>query len=58
MEKDQKLFLDALKSVNKDNLKHVSFYSGSLNGEELLYWIEYIDKHFDYKEVVEEKRVS
>lgn len=36
LDKDQNLFLDALKFVNKDSLEHASYYSGSLNGEELL----------------------
>lgn len=30
MDKDQKLFLDALKFFNKDSLEHVTCYSGSL----------------------------
>lgn len=58
MEKEQKVLLDAFKSLNKDNMEHMPYYSGSLNGEELLDWLEAIDNQFDYKEVQEEKRVS
>lgn len=58
LEKDQKIFLDALKSLNKDILDGLSVYNGSLNGEELLDWIEALNNHFKYKEIVEEKRVN
>ena len=58
MDKDQKVFLNALKLVKKDILDHIKHSSGILNGEELLDWIEAIDNHFDYKEVEEEKRVN
>lgn len=58
LEKDQKMFLDALKALNKDILDGLPIYSGSLNGEELLDWIEALNNHFEYKEVAEEKRVN
>ena len=35
----------------------VSFYNGSLDPEELIYWINAMNKHFDYAEVKEEKKV-
>lgn len=50
--------MDAFKSINKDSMEHIPYYCGSLNGEELLDWLEAIDNQFDYKEVSEEKRVS
>ena len=31
------------------NLEHIPCYGGSLNGEELMEWIEDLDNHFDYK---------
>ena len=52
------MFLDALKSFNKDSMEHIPYYSGSLNGMELLDWLEAIDNQVDYKEVQEEKRVN
>lgn len=58
MAPDQRMFLDALKSVNKDNVESLPIYSSSLNGEEVLEWIEALSNHFEYKEVPEEKRVS
>lgn len=58
MPQDQKLFLDAVKSISKDNLDGLPTYGGNLNGEELLDWIEALNNHFDYKEVAEEKRVN
>lgn len=58
VDKEKKVFLDALKSLNKDNMEHIPYYSGSLNGEELLDWLEAIDNQFDYKEVQEEKRIN
>lgn len=50
--------MDALKSLNKDNIEGLPIYNGSLNGEELLDWIEALNNHFEYKEVAEEKRVN
>lgn len=58
LEKDQKIFLDSLKSLNIDSLDGLPVYSGSLNGEELLDWIEDLNNHFEYKEVAKEKRVN
>lgn len=58
LDKDQKIFFDSFKSLNKDNLDGLPIYSGSLNGEELLDWIEALNNHFEYKEITEEKRVN
>lgn len=58
MAPDQKMFLDALKLVNRDNVESLPIYSGSLNGEDVLEWIEALNNHFENKEVLEEKRVS
>lgn len=58
MEPNQKMFLDALKSVDMDNVESLPIYSGSLNGEEVLEWIEALNNYFEYKEVPKEKRVS
>ncbi|XP_057818140.2 uncharacterized protein LOC131031119 [Cryptomeria japonica] len=58
MPADQKIFVDALKSVNRDNVESLPTYGGSLNGEEVLDWIEALNNHFEYKEVLEEKKVS
>ncbi|XP_059077090.1 uncharacterized protein LOC131876228 [Cryptomeria japonica] len=55
---NQKMFLNSLKSVNRDNVESLPTYGGSLNGEEVLDWIEALNNHFEYKEVPEEKRVS
>lgn len=54
----QNLFLDAFKSISKDNLDGLPTYGGNLNGEELLDWIEALNNHFHYKELAEEKRVN
>lgn len=58
MAPDQKMFLDALKSVNRDNVESLPIYRGILNGGEVLEWIEALNNHFEYKEVPKEKRVS
>lgn len=58
MPQDQKLCLDAVKSISKDNLDGLPTYGGNLNGEELLDWIEALNNHIDYKEVAKEKRVN
>lgn len=50
--------MDALKSLNKDNIEGLPIYNGSLNGQELFDWIEALNNHFEYKEVIEEKRVN
>lgn len=34
------------------NLEHIPCYGGSLNGEELMEWIEDLDNHFDYKYLI------
>jgi hypothetical protein len=36
----------------------VPMYEGNLDVEELLDWIRSMDKHFDYEDVDEEKRVK
>jgi hypothetical protein len=36
----------------------VPMYKGNLDGEELLDWIRSMDKHFDYEDVNEEKKVK
>jgi Icc-related predicted phosphoesterase len=36
----------------------VPMYEGNLDAEELLDWIRSMDKHFDYEEVDEEKRMN
>jgi hypothetical protein len=36
----------------------VPMYQGNLDFKELLYWIRSMDKHFDYEEVDEEKKVK
>lgn len=55
---DQEVFLDAFKSLSKDNLEGFPIYSGSLNGEVLLDWIDALNNHFEYKEVAGEQRVN
>lgn len=50
--------LYAFKSLNMNNLDGLPIYSGSLNGEEQLHWMEALNNHFEYKEIVEEKRVN
>lgn len=47
LDKDQHIFLDSLKSLNKDNIEGLPIYNGSLNGEELLDWIEALNNHFE-----------
>lgn len=58
MTPNQKMFLDALKLVNRDDLESLPICSSILNGEEVLEWIEALNNYFEYKEVPEEKRVS
>jgi hypothetical protein len=36
----------------------VPMYEGNLNAEELLDWLRSIDKHFDYEDVDEERKVK
>jgi hypothetical protein len=36
----------------------VPMYEGNLDVEELLDWIRYMDKHFNYEDVDEEKNVK
>jgi hypothetical protein len=36
----------------------VLMYEGNLDAEELLYWISSMEKHFDYEDVDEEKKVK
>jgi hypothetical protein len=36
----------------------VPMYEGNLDAEELLDWIRSMDKHFDYEDVDEEKKVK
>jgi hypothetical protein len=36
----------------------IPMYEGNLDIEELLDWIRYLDKHFDYEDVEEDKKVK
>jgi hypothetical protein len=36
----------------------VSMYEGELNVEELIDWISYFDKYFEYEEIDDEKKVK
>jgi hypothetical protein len=36
----------------------VPMYEDNLDVEELLYWIRYMDKHYDYEDVDEERKVK
>jgi hypothetical protein len=36
----------------------VPMYEGNLDAEEMLEWIMFMDKHFDYEDVNEEKKVK
>ena len=36
----------------------VPTYSGGLNPEELVHWINVMDKNFDYEETLEDKKVK
>ena len=47
VDQDKKVFLEAFKSLNKDNMEHIPNYNDSLNGDELLDWLEAIDNQFD-----------
>ncbi|XP_059075269.1 uncharacterized protein LOC131875220 [Cryptomeria japonica] len=58
MPADQKIFVDALKLVNRDNVESLPTYGGSLNGEEVLDWIEALNNHFEYKEVPKDKKIK
>ena len=57
-DKEYKMFLNALKSLKKDHVDGLPTYHGSLNGEDLLDWIDALNSHFDLKEMDEDKRVS
>ena len=43
VDRDKKVFLDSFKSLNKENMEHIPYYSGILNGDKLLDWLEAIN---------------
>lgn len=56
--KEQRMFLDSFKSINKDYFDGLWIFHGNLNGEELLDCINAINNHFEFKDVSEDKKVS
>ena len=54
---DQKVFVDALKSIRGDVADTLPTYGGSLNSEEVIEWIEAITNHFQLNEVPKNDRV-
>lgn len=55
---NQRAFVDALKLVNRDTIDGLPMYSGSVEAEEVIDWIEALNNHFKYKEVPDDKRVK
>ena len=50
--------LKVIVGVSSKSKAYVSTYSGYLNPEELIDWINAMDKYFDYEEIPEEKKVK
>lgn len=46
---DQRAFVDALRLVNRDTIDGLPIYSGSMEAEEVIDWIEALTSHFEYK---------
>ena len=40
VDQDKKVFLDSFRSLRKESMEHIPSYSGILNGEEFLEWLE------------------
>jgi hypothetical protein len=51
-------FLRAVAILGGRDKIEVPMYEGNLDAEELLDWIRSMDKHFDYEDVDEEKKVK
>ena len=49
--------LKSIIGASSSSRADVPFYSGSLNPEELIDWINAMNKHFDFAEVKEDKQV-
>ena len=49
--------LESILGASSSSIADVPFYSGSLNPEELIDWINAMNKHFDFVEVKEDKQV-
>lgn len=54
---EMRFFKSVLRSTSKLRLE-VSIYTGSLSYEELIYWINDMEKFFDYEETKERKKVE
>lgn len=58
---DQRPFIQALKIIGNDFSKakmEIPTYSGKMNVEELVDWIDSLNNYFEYKEVAEENKVN
>ncbi|XP_059076362.1 uncharacterized protein LOC131875738 [Cryptomeria japonica] len=57
---DQRTFLESLKTTDKDSSEanmEIPTYSGQVNAEELVDWIDAMNNYFEYKEVAKEKKL-
>jgi hypothetical protein len=51
------LLREVVRLGGRDKIE-VPMYEGNLDAEELLVWIRSMDKHFDYEDVDEERKVK